>query len=88
MHVQTYTCRGHERTIREARQEERVARRCEARGAMSIPCEQVCDLQRQRCSMAVFAADEVSHLVVDANAETGIDVVLLAEPLHGHQHQV
>lgn len=45
-------------------------------------------MKRQRRSVAVFTADEVPHLVVDADAETAIDVVLLKEPLHGHQHEV
>lgn len=55
---------------------------------MSAPCEQVCDLKSQRCSVTVLAADQVPYLIMDADAETGIDVVLLTEPLHGHQHQV
>ena len=55
---------------------------------MIRPRQQVCDLESQRCSVAVRAADEVPHLVVDADAETGVDVVLLTEPLHGHQYQV
>lgn len=56
--------------------------------AAGRPRQQVCDLQCQRCSVTVFASDEVPHFIVDADAETAIDVVLLKEPLHGHQHQM
>lgn len=56
--------------------------------ALSRPGEQVCDLKCQGCSVTVFAADEVPHFVVDADAEAAIDLVLLKEPPHGHQHQM
>lgn len=50
------------------------------------PRQQVCDLERQRRSVAVLAGDQVPHLIVDADAETGVDVMLLAKPFHGHQY--
>lgn len=56
--------------------------------AVSRPREQICYLKCQRYSVTVFAADEVPHLIVDADAETGVNFVLLTEPLHGHQYQV
>lgn len=55
---------------------------------MRAPRKQVCDLKCQRCSITVFAADEVPHFVMDADAETGIDAVLLTEPFHGHEDQM
>ncbi|KAG7238145.1 hypothetical protein INR49_030208 [Caranx melampygus] len=48
----------------------------------------VCDLKCQGCSVTVFTADEVPHFIVDADAETAIDLVLLKEPPHCHQNEM
>lgn len=45
-------------------------------------------MKRQSCSVTVFTAHQIPHLIMDADAEAAINVILLNEPLHDHQHQM
>lgn len=51
-------------------------------------CEEIGDLERQGRSIAVLAPDEVSDFVVDADAESTIDLEHLEKPSHADEHQV
>lgn len=50
------------------------------------PGEQVGDLQGQSSSVTIFTRHQITHLIVNTDAEAPVNVVFLKQPPHGHQH--
>lgn len=50
--------------------------------------EQVGHLEGQGCPVAILTLDQVAHFIMDANAETASNGILVHEPSHGDQHEV
>jgi len=52
------------------------------------PRQQVCDLQCKRSLISITWCDKISDFVVNANAESSVDVITVEQPPHADQHQV
>jgi len=52
------------------------------------PRQQVCDLQCKRSPISITRCDQISDFVVNANAESSVDVITVEQPPHADQHQV
>ena len=51
-------------------------------------CQQVGDLQCKCGTISVARRYEISHFVVNADAESSVDVISVEQPAHADQHQV